>query len=375
MACGIQFQENMRGHFGEGLYDPWRAKETETSETFAWLENLPALNSPFPDNLRYDASKKLLYYTGVMTPADHQALQKLSGNPAYQTAINEIFERFENLKAIKVELKIKINDLETFLEKPEHSAELAGYVYYNGRHPIKEINDFKPRFKLFSREPIINDPTTGKPVTCVRHMVYEMPFEIKEGDKKGQYFLFGYKEIGDAPMRIDMLEIAEDMTTLFTTLYRISPNGKTITQGTGILQYDLKDLPVLMTSFKVNIPWYLNVIPLLQVYLKSNRRHEFLEFLATNVRDTYSLVRARFNPEELRGLVRELDRLWFISSFTLWLVGGPLHWIDNHIISTKLGTYLVAIVFVLLVLFDIAIVFNWFCSADNNIFSISPAKP
>ncbi len=63
-------------------------------ETSARLDRLPAgvtFPEPFPEPIRYDVARKRLTYRGFMASASYRYLQGLSVDPAYRTALDEIY--------------------------------------------------------------------------------------------------------------------------------------------------------------------------------------------------------------------------------------------------------------------------------------------
>ncbi|NIO79159.1 MAG: hypothetical protein GTN53_01210, partial [Candidatus Aminicenantes bacterium] len=84
----------------------------------------------------------------------------------------------------------------------EQQAELSGTVTFEPLGGTFTIRD--GRFSLFTL-----DPATG-----IRQMVYALKFTAADGQT---YFLYGHKEIHDDRGQMDLIE---DMTRLFTTLYR-----------------------------------------------------------------------------------------------------------------------------------------------------------
>lgn len=71
----------------------WRDAEGQ-KETVVRLERLPpglVLPDNFPEPLTYDPARKLLRYRGLMFSGSYSYLRKLSGDPAYLTALDQLF--------------------------------------------------------------------------------------------------------------------------------------------------------------------------------------------------------------------------------------------------------------------------------------------
>jgi len=135
--------------------------------------------------------------------------------------------------AMEFHVRIKITDLNRFLREPAHEAELSGTVRCDplgGPSPIRD-----GRFNLFSL-----DPATG-----MRQMVYSFRFTSDDGQG---YFLHGHKEVHDDPGKVD---VVEDMTRLFTTLYRGETDQSPV-YAAGELYFKLSDAPSLMASIRVS---------------------------------------------------------------------------------------------------------------------------
>ncbi|MFZ2224746.1 MAG: DUF362 domain-containing protein [Candidatus Deferrimicrobium sp.] len=133
---------------------------------------------------------------------------------------------------LRFDVEIRIEDLGRFLRVADHAAKLTGTVTFEplgGRISIRD-----GAFNLFSV-----DPRTG-----IRRMTYAFRFTAADGQL---YFLHGHKEIHDDPGALD---VAPDMTTLFTTLHR-GRDEKSPVYAAGVLTFDLKKAPALAASMKV----------------------------------------------------------------------------------------------------------------------------
>ena len=134
--------------------------------------------------------------------------------------------------AISFDVKIRIEDLGQFLRDPEHPADLTGKVTFAPLGEKLTIHD--GRFNLF---------TVG-PETGMRKMVYSFHFKANDGQT---YFLRGHKDISDDPGKLDLVE---DMTRLYTTVYR-GADEKAPVFGAGELYFKLREAPALVASAEV----------------------------------------------------------------------------------------------------------------------------
>ncbi len=300
MTNNIGFKEKMWGYLWEGVYDPWRVKERVLNETFATLENLPDelkpdikhhITAPLRDKIRYDDEKKLLFFDGIMTEPECDELKSLSKDKYYIKAIENIRRVFLDIKSVKVELDINITNLDDF--KKGRSVSLEGHikkgdVYYEGKpNSIKN-----GKFKLFSKDPD----------THIRRLEYEMPFSVNGQD----YFLYGHKEVADDPAKPDLLEILQDLTTCFLTLYEGETHDGPML-GTGIMEFHTVALPEFVSS----------LLP--RTGAKADERSDrraLLEYIVDNLRDTYSTLNYAapqefVTKEMVKDQLNELDRFWF----------------------------------------------------------------
>ncbi len=139
--------------------------------------------------------------------------------------------RTENTQ-LRFDVQIRIADLERFLRIPSHAAELTGTVSFAPLGGTFDIRD--GQFNLFTV-----DPQTG-----IRQMVYAFRFTAVDGQT---YYLHGHKEISDDPGKLDMVE---DMTRLFTTVYRGEDEHAPV-YGAGEIYFKLLDTPSLVASMEV----------------------------------------------------------------------------------------------------------------------------
>jgi uncharacterized protein (DUF362 family) len=162
---------------------------------------------------------------------------------------------------IRFDAKIIIDDLDRFIHLPEHRALLEGTLFFNllgGSFAMEN-----GIFNLFS----------VAPATGMRLMVYSFQFNAASGK---QYFLYGEKHIKDDP-GVDLLE---DMTTLFTTIYE-GPDEQAPIYGAGQVFFDLKDVPALLASMKVTgTRWW-------ELPQRIRTKAAFMDFAWGKVREEY----------------------------------------------------------------------------------------
>jgi uncharacterized protein (DUF362 family) len=137
----------------------------------------------------------------------------------------------EQGNSLSFDVTIEIEGVSDFVKLSGQEAKMTGTVSYKplGQGlPIKEglFTLFKP------------DAASGK-----RRMTYSFGFTGKDG---ADYSLYGYKVIHDDPG----IDVLDDMTKLFTRLYRGRRKGGT-PAGSGILYFKLLDLPSMLSSFEV----------------------------------------------------------------------------------------------------------------------------
>jgi cholesterol oxidase len=163
-------------------------------------------------------------------------------------------------KELGFKLTIYIDDVDGFVTEPQHEARAEGYVAMGpSRYSVE-----RGRFNLF-----IKDPQTH-----TKRMLYSLQFR---GDDDQPYLLEGYKEIHDDP-DVNVREIWNDTTTLFTTVYR----GKTRRDpvvGQGIIRVHLQDFLKQLTTFDVrNAP---------NAKVKARALTHFMSFFFGELWETY----------------------------------------------------------------------------------------
>jgi len=154
-------------------------------------------------------------------------LGKGETDPAEGAAVGRRLE-----SKIRFDVQITISDLNRFLKVSQHEAELSGTVTCDVIGGTFTISDGK--FNLFSLE-------TEK---GMRQMVYS--FRFRDTDNQTYYF-HGHKKIEDDPGKLD---VVEDMTRLFTIIYRGEDEQAPI-YGAGELYFKLSDGPSMISSMKV----------------------------------------------------------------------------------------------------------------------------
>jgi uncharacterized protein (DUF362 family) len=141
------------------------------------------------------------------------------------------FGRDQNTPA-RFDVQIQIKNLGRFIRIPDHAAELTGTVSFP---PLVEEGVIRDGlFNLFKV-----DPHSG-----VRQMIYAFGFTAKDGQS---YYLRGHKDIFDDRGKFDLVE---DMTRLFTTIYRGQDERGPI-YAAGELYFKLRDAPGLVASMDV----------------------------------------------------------------------------------------------------------------------------
>lgn len=134
-------------------------------------------------------------------------------------------------RPLSFDVAIRIPDLRAFLHDGEHRAQLTGTVTCDalgGTLPVRNGG-----FQLF-----VVDPESG-----VRQLRYFFRFTGADGKT---YSLEGHKDIRDDPG----LDVARDMTCLFTNLYCGEGESASL-YASGELRFSLADLPSLMASIQV----------------------------------------------------------------------------------------------------------------------------
>lgn len=333
------FQERLWGYYEKGVFDPWRVKGKTQGETigllgephpvstkefreflktgikeklqtqtqgegcwlYCWLlgkgysetkESPPSLEN----RVRYDPCRSHVVFQGAMTEGMCKELKKYRKDDAnygnYEAAISQIHRKFENARFVELDLTIIVKDLKGFTDYPDkYPAEVEGKVHYDGiEYDIKSGE--KSTFKLFTR-----DEDTG-----VRRMEYDIPFFMG----KQEYLLHGYKNIADDPMKIDLMEMLQDISTLYISIYEGSVDGKML--GTGIVEYHLEVHKLLLGILPK--PWSL--------HCTRKRRRKFIEYFVKNLRESYSFLEPIAPQKIVASLVYDLDRAWFGFSWALF---------------------------------------------------------
>ncbi len=127
--------------------------------------------------------------------------------------------------------RLTIDSLRLFLDQPGHAAKLEGTLDFSTVGQAMPMHDGV--FNVF-----VVDPRTG-----ARQMVYEARFAAPDGKR---YFLRGVKHLTDDPG----LDVVQDMTTLFTTVYEGDDDqGKVF--GAGQIFFQLTTMPAFLWSLKV----------------------------------------------------------------------------------------------------------------------------
>jgi uncharacterized protein (DUF362 family) len=157
------------------------------------------------------------------------------------------------------DVAIEIESVSDFVKLSGQEAKMKGTVSYKPLGQGLPINDGV--FTLFKP-----DPASG-----TRQMTYSFGFTGNDG---ADYSLYGYKVIHDDPG----IDVLEDMTRLFTRLYRGKRVDK-IPLGSGILHFKMLDLPSMLSSFEVTN----TVSPIAKIRTIST----FIQFCYGAVSETY----------------------------------------------------------------------------------------
>lgn len=137
----------------------------------------------------------------------------------------------KNGTTARIDAKIVIDDLDTFVDVSGHVARLEGVFTFKPLGGEFAIED--GRFNLFSI-----DPASG-----VRQMTYSFRFTAGNGNK---YYFFGHKQIKDDPG----FDVVKDMTTLFSDIHE-GPDRNAPIYAKGQLFFHMKDTISLMASMQV----------------------------------------------------------------------------------------------------------------------------
>ncbi len=136
----------------------------------------------------------------------------------------------DNGNTLVMNARVTIDDLDRFIEDPDHTGLLDGTIDY----PLfdKGIPGYNGIFNLFSPS---DDPQT-------KLMVYELVFDFG-----GQpYYLAGHKEVRDDPG----FDLWSDTTTLYTRIHSgKDKRGEVV--GAGLLSLGVGDLMRLLSTLEV----------------------------------------------------------------------------------------------------------------------------
>ncbi len=166
----------------------------------------------------------------------------------------------KNNNRLQFWVTIDIESFEDFIKISGHKAKLTGRVSCPFLGKNLEIRDGE--FNLFQP-----DQVTGE-----RRITYTFSFTGRDGE---DYYLDGFKIIYHDAGKIDLLE---DMTTLFTRVYRKDPAGGELL-GSGILKYHMTDVPAMIASMEVTN--CKSLIDQIRV------RFQYFSFVYGEIRDTY----------------------------------------------------------------------------------------
>jgi uncharacterized protein (DUF362 family) len=182
----------------------------------------------------------------------------------------------EQGNALSFDVAIEIENVSDFIKLSGQEAKMSGTVSYKPLGQDLPIRDGV--FTLFKP-----DPASG-----TRQMTYSFSFTGRDGN---DYFLHGHKVIRDDPG----VDVLEDMTRLFTRIYR----GRRIYEtpiGSGILTFRLLDFPSMLASFEVTNT--------LSPITKLRTISAFVKFCYGEIRETYlpgPVYRTRYENVVLRG--------------------------------------------------------------------------
>ncbi len=136
----------------------------------------------------------------------------------------------DNGNTLVMNARVTIDDLDRFIEDPQHTGLLDGTIDY----PLfdKGIPGYNGIFNLFSPA---DDPQT-------KLMIYELVFDFD-----GQpYYLAGHKEVRDDPG----FDLWSDTTTLYTRIHSgKDKRGEVV--GAGLLSLGVGDLMRLLSTLEV----------------------------------------------------------------------------------------------------------------------------
>lgn len=184
----------------------------------------------------------------------------------------------EQGNTLSFDVKIEIECVADFIKLSGQKANISGTVSYKPVGQKLPIN--QGVFTLFRP-----DPASG-----TRQMTYSFGFTGQDGT---DYSLFGFKVIHDDPG----IDIFDDMTKLFTKVYRGRPTDGTQI-GSGVLVFKMLDFPSMLATFEVTN----TVSPITKLRTIS----AFVKFCYENVGQEYLpglLYNTRYENLVLRGKV------------------------------------------------------------------------
>ncbi len=141
---------------------------------------------------------------------------------------------------ISFDVRIIIENVDDFINKPEHEGRLEGVLNYPSLGAAMKIEN--GIFNLF-----FIDKSAG-----TKHMQYRFSFRSQTTGKR--YFLNGVKEIERKFWDfLNPLDPIKDMTTLYTTIYEGDHDSEKV-HASGILRFNIIELPALTSSIEAKAP-------------------------------------------------------------------------------------------------------------------------
>lgn len=130
---------------------------------------------------------------------------------------------------IEVNLTIKCNDLDAFINDPKHQTRLEGTINSNSSNIGRNIPITNGVFNLFRVDEHRD----------MSKIIYRFEFSSQGGRS---YLFYGQKEIRkDYSFILLPRDIKNDITTLFTTIYHYYGNTRGQSMGAGILRFRIRD--------------------------------------------------------------------------------------------------------------------------------------
>ncbi|MBI3329268.1 MAG: hypothetical protein HYZ81_21520 [Nitrospinae bacterium] len=209
-------------------------------------------------------SERLAGYFTETIPRSYWKLPEETSESRRQhcTRLAEVGRRRNNRLSFRV--RIRIDDLQAFLDDPDHTAHLEGRIDYGALGTNLPIHD--GLFNLFSMDPEAK----------MRKMLYRFSFTTDSGQT---YCFDGEKEIH---RERTILEGFPDMTTLFTIIHH-GPTSGGKEAGAGVLKVPLDTLVEMVRSTEV-----LGAATLWEAI---GARARFLGFVSRELLQTYLLER------------------------------------------------------------------------------------